>query len=276
MERGLVGMALLGHDLLDGIEAADAAGYDTLELWVPLVTDFLDAGHTLAEIDAKFDTLSIRPLSLVPVDDVDLPEGPRREQVVELCRQLCEIGQALGCHSVQMLSGVTYASVPWKTIRKETARGLGEMADIAAEYGLMVSYEPLAWRPVRSVSQALEVIEEAGRPNTRLLVDAFHAFAAGDDLAAIRKLDPKIIATFHLGDAAPRLGTKWTDAERVAMPGDGVVPLREIARAVMDTGYGGLVSDEVFPTLYPDWSPQRFTKTLKAKADAVLASVMRT
>ena len=150
------------------------------------------------------------------------------------------------------------------------------MADIAAEYELMVAYEPLAWRLVWSVSQALEVIEEAGRPNIRLLVDAFHAFAAGDDLEAIRKLDPNVIATFHLGDAAPRQGTEWTDDERVAMPGDGVVPLREIARAVMDTGYGGLVSDEVFPTLYPDWSPQRFAKTLKAKADAVLASVMET
>jgi 4-hydroxyphenylpyruvate dioxygenase len=267
-------MALLGHDLLEGIEAADAAGYDTIELWAPMVLNYFEAGHTLADIDAKLKTLSIHPFSLVPLDDIDVPAGSHREQVVAHCRQLCMIGQALGCQYIQMLSGSTYGGNPWKKTRRGIAKGLAQMADIAAEYGLMAAYEPLAWRPVWSVNRALEVIEETGRPNVRLLIDTFHAFAAGDDLEAVRALDPGIIATFHLGDAAPRQGPEWTDDERVVMPGDGVVPLRKMITAVLDTGYRGLVSDEVFPTRYPDWSAQRFTRVLKARADAVLASVM--
>ena len=274
MQRGIAGMALLQHDLLTGIEAADAAGYELLELWAPTVTDFLDAGHTVSEIEAKFKSVSIRPNSLVSVDDIELPEGPKRKPVVEFCRRLCGIGQVLGCGYVQMVSGVAHAGMPWTTIRKETARGLRELADIAAEYGLVVSYEPLAWRLVRTVNQGLEVIQEAGRPNIGLLVDGFHAFAGGDDLEAIRALDPKIISNFHLGDAGPRKRAEWSDDDRTVMPGDGIVPLKEITGAVLDTGYDGLVSDEVFPTLFSDWSPRRIAATLKAKADAVLAAAV--
>ena len=148
-----------------------------------------------------------------------------------------------------------------------------EVADIAAEYDLRVSYEPLAWRTVWSVNQGLEVIEEADRPNVGLLVDAFHAFAGGDDLEAIRKLDPEIITTFHMGDAGPRQGDQWSDDDRTVMPGEGIVPAREIAQAVLDTGYDGLISDEVFPTLFSDWSAERIAKTLKAGVDAILASL---
>ena len=147
------------------------------------------------------------------------------------------------------------------------------MADIAAEYGLMVSYEPLAWRTVWGVNQGLEIMQEAGRPNVGLLVDAFHAYAAGDDIEAIRRLDPGTIATVHLGDAVPRQGDAWADEDRTAMPGDGIVPIVETMRAVLDTGYDGLVSDEVFPNRFGDWGPTRIAKTLKAKADSILASL---
>ena len=276
MQRGINGMTLLQHDLLTGIEAADAAGYEFLEFWAPTVTGFLDKGHPVAEIEAMFKNVSIRPVSLVAVDDIDLPEGPERRKVVKFCRRLCEVGQAVGCRYIQMVSGVTFAGLPWTTIRKETARGLREMADIAAEYGLVVSYEPLAWRTVWSVNQGLEVIAEAARPNIGLLVDGFHSFAGGDDLEAIRKLDPEMITTFHIGDAEHRQGDGWIDDDRTAFPGDGIVPLGEIARAVVDTGYDGLVSDEVYPRLFSDRSAKRIAATLKSKADAVLDSVSDT
>ena len=276
MQRGIAGMALLQHDLLTGIEAADAAGYEILELWADTVTDFLDAGRTVDEVAAKFETVSIRPISIVAIDDIDLPEGPERQQMIRFCRRMCEVAQALDCRNIQMVSGVLYEGLPWPTIRRETARGLREMADIAAEYGLRVSYEPLAWRTVWSVKQGLEVIEEADRPNVGLLVDAFHAFAGGDDVEAIRKLDPEIITTFHLGDAGPRQGDQWSDDDRTVMLGEGIVPAREITEAVLDTGYDGLISDEVFPTLFSDWSAERIARTLKAGADAILASLLAT
>ena len=244
-----------------------------LELWAPTVLGYLGDGGELSEVAAKFESVPLRAQSVVAVDDIDLPDGPERDRVIENCHRLCGIAQTLRCRNIQMVSGVTFSGLPWPDVRRETARGLRQMADIAAEYGLMVSYEPLAWRTVWGVSQGLEIMQEAGRSNVGLLVDAFHAFAAGDDIEAIRKLDPGVIATVHLGDALARQGDAWADEDRTAMPGDGIVPIAETMRAVLDTGYAGLISDEVFPDRFGDWGPTRIARTLKGKADSILGSL---
>jgi sugar phosphate isomerase/epimerase len=57
------------------------------------------------------------------------------------------------------------------------------------------------------------------------------------------------------------------------MPGDGIVPVWEIMRAILDTGYDGVITDEISATHYVDWDPLDVTKALKRKGDAVLASL---
>ena len=126
MQRGIAGMALLQSNVIDGIMAANEAGYDVLELWAPTVIAYLDDGHDIQEIAAKFEGVPLRAQSIVAVDDIDLPEGPERKLVIENCHRLCGIAQALGCRNVQMVSGVTFDGHSWPTIRTETARGLKE------------------------------------------------------------------------------------------------------------------------------------------------------
>ena len=147
------------------------------------------------------------------------------------------------------------------------------MADIAGEYGITLAYEPLAWMPVRSLEQSLEVIDEASRSNVGILVDTFMVYAGGGGLDTVRGLDPESIPIVHLADTAPKAGDVWSDDDRYTMPGDGVVPVREIMRVILDTGYDGVVSDEISPKQYESWTSVRVAKTLKAKGDAVLASL---
>ena len=82
-----------------------------------------------------------------------------------------------------------------------------------------------------------------------------------------------MIRSVHLGDSAPQESDVWSDDDRYKMPGDGIVPLREIMRAILDSGYDGVVSDEIWSERYADWSRLRIAETLKAKGDAVLASL---
>ena len=273
MERGIIGMALEPTDLFTSIEVAEAAGYDVLELRVNMVVPFLDQGHTVEELAAKFESVSLRPHVLSAIENIDLPVGPERKGLTDLYRRMCEVAQAIGCPSVQVVSGATFDGLPWPTIRKETARGLREMADIGAEYGITVVYEQIAWMPVRSLEQALEVIEEADRPNVGILVDTFQIFAGGGELETISNLDPAMIPTVHLADTGPRRLDAWSDDDRYAMPGDGIVPLRKLMRAILDTGYDGAITDEIYSGRYTSWSRLRIAKTLKVKGDAILASL---
>ena len=179
----------------------------------------------------------------------------------------------IGCPGIQVCSGNRLCRLDWPSIRKQTAKGLQGLADVAAEYGVTVVYEPLAWMPACNTTKVLEVMEEAERENVQVLVDSFQIFAGQDDLETIRNLDPKIIGSVHLGDTALKELDIWADDDRYTMPGDGIVPLKEIMRAILDTGYDGVITDEIYAAKYTSWSRLRLAETLKAKADGVLASL---
>jgi len=158
MERGLIGMALEPTDLITSIEVAEAAGYEAVEFRINMVEPFLAQGHTVDELMDKFESVSVRPHVLSAVENIDMPEGPERRDMIAGYRRMCQVARAVGCPSIQVVSGATFAREPWPTIRRETARGLREMADVAAEYDITVVYEPLAWMPVHSLEQSMEVI----------------------------------------------------------------------------------------------------------------------
>ena len=275
MERGIIGMALEPTDLFTTIEVAEAVGYDVLELRVDMVVPYLAQGHTVGELVAKFDSVSLRPHVLSALENIDMPEGPERKELIALYRRMCEVAQAIRCPSIQVVSGASFAGSPWPTIRKETARGLREMAEVGAEYGITVVYEPLAWMPVRSLEQTLDVIDEADHPNVGILVDTFQIFAGGGEMETIHGIDPRTVPTVHLADTAPKKLDEWADGDRYPMPGDGIVPVRKLMRAILDTGYDGVITDEIWPGRYTSWSRLRIAKTLKSKGDAILASLMR-
>lgn len=273
MKRGVAGMSLEGSELFGSIDAVEKAGYDVIELRLAPVESFLRGGHTVKELADKFESVSIRPHAMCAILDIEIPDSPRRKQLIASYRQVCQVAAGIGCPNIQMVSGRTFADSPWETIRRETAAGLREMADIAAEYGLTALYEPIAWWPVWSASQSLEVIAETGRDNVGILIDSFHIFAGEDNLEFIRKLDPEMMPTVHLGDCVAKQGQVWSDNERWPMPGDGIAPLKEIMEAILATGYDGVISDEIWPGVYSDWDWTKLFKTLKEKGDMVLASV---
>ena len=273
MRRGINGMALIPTDLFTSIEAVSGAGYDVIELWAPRIARFLDEGHEAQEIADKLKVRSLDPHSIVAIDDVDIPNGTRRRELLSYCRRMCEVANAIGCPNVQIVSGSAFAGSPWPIIRRETARGMREMADLAGEYGLTLAYEPLAWTPVKTLEQGLEVVDAADRPNIGLLIDTFMVFAGGGEMRTIRSLNPKKIPTVHLGDTAPKAGEVWSDDDRYPMPGDGIVPLQQIMRVILDTGYDGVVTDEISPKRYENWDRCRLAKEVNAKGDAVLISL---
>lgn len=273
MKRGVAGMSLEGSDFMASVDAIDKAGYDVIEMSLDPIRSFLKEGHTIKEMADKLASVSCRLHVVCAILDIEIPEGPKRKDLIASYHEVCEIAAGIGCPHIQMVSGATFAGSPWETIRKETARGLREMADIAGEYGVRALYEPIAWWPVKTAAQAVEVVDEAGRDNVGILIDTFHIFASEDDLDSIRELDPERMPTVHLGDCMPRKGDVWSDLEREPMPGDGIIPLKDILEAILASGYDGAFSDEIWPHPYSDRDRTELFETLKEKGDAALATL---
>jgi len=204
--------------------------------------------------------------SFEPIENQDPDEMQRR------CRRLCQAAQALKCNAFQVVALDGLKHLPWPEMRREFAALLRELADIAAPFGVRLALEPVAFAPLRTLAQALEVIDAAERENIGLNVDTFHIWAGGIPWEEVARLDPSTIVVVHLSDATPRRGEAWSDMDRGVFPGEGIIPLKEGIAAIRSTGYEGAWAIEIISDYYWEWDPFVFAREAKARAEALLAA----
>jgi sugar phosphate isomerase/epimerase len=116
----------------------------------------------------------------------------------------------------------------------DLARLADSFADLTAEakpYGIRPVVEFMAYRPVRTLAQAVAVAEHSGGG---LLIDALHVQRCGVSLAGLATLDPALIAYLQLCDAPLATPPDQLREARAArlLPGRGELPLRELVAAL--------------------------------------------
>ena len=125
------------------------------------------------------------------------------------------------------------------------------MAKLAAENDLRLAIEPIGGHTlVPGPTEALELIEMAGSPsNVGILMDTFHYFrslVSDDELKAI-PVDKLYI--IHVNDCEDGALNELTDAHRL-YPTLGVIPLKQKLSILVDKGYDGFLSVEIFRPEY--------------------------
>jgi len=98
-------MLLEPTDLFTSIEVA--AGYDVLESDMRTsVSQFLGQAHTVEELAAQFESVSLRPNVISVSKDIDISPFLERDELVEFSRRTCEVAQAITCPNIGVVSGV--------------------------------------------------------------------------------------------------------------------------------------------------------------------------
>jgi sugar phosphate isomerase/epimerase len=105
---------------------------------------------------------------------------------------------------------------------------IAALADLSAERGIGMTLEFAPAQVVKTMGEAVDLLNEINRPNASLAVDAMHFFRSGGDVAQIAAIDPAMIGYAQLCDVplpAPHDDYfKEACFERLA-PGDGELPL---------------------------------------------------
>jgi sugar phosphate isomerase/epimerase len=100
----------------------------------------------------------------------------------------------------------------------------GRLCDAAASHGLTCAVEaPVNSRVLNTVPLVVKLIEETGRQNAVVCIDPSQFVRAGHTVAMLREVDPRLFPYTQINDtqiAEPR--------QPLCMPGEGVVPLREM------------------------------------------------
>ena len=228
---------------------------------------FLREEHLHRYLAQGYDTASLRdalaglgPINLGALPDVERWRGAERADMLREATALTELAVAIGASYVQLLTGPVAPGGAYSgpgglsraDLRRVTSAALRLVADLGAPAGLRYYLEPVAWTPLSSLAQAVEVIDAAERDNVGLVLDFWHLWQRGATPESVAQLDSRIIFGIDFADSFGPPGTGTPDQRsRCVWPGEGDIPLREWVDAVRSTGFDGWWDNELYSP--PHW-----------------------
>jgi sugar phosphate isomerase/epimerase len=206
---------------LETIQAAVKGGFDAVGLWIepPLWSAQLlrDTKYCLA--DSGLELLDIEVVWFKPG-----PSDPAH-------RRCLDIGMELGARNVLVVSSDPDMAA--------NAAKLHELCIHAAPYGMRVALEFGLFTEVKTIAQALAVIEATDHPGAALLLDPLHLARSGGTPAEVAAVDRHLLPYAQFCDA-PAVGPSADDAQGIIreavderlQAGMGALPLRAVLRAL--------------------------------------------
>lgn len=141
-----------------------------------------------------------------------------------------DLANALGAERI-----VVHVNVTDET---RAVQSLTRICDLAADRALKVGLEFMGISPgCNSLARALHFVEQAGRPNLGVAIDALHLIRTGGTIEEVAALHPQHIAYVQLCDGAgldrcDDVNDYFTEAFDRLAPGEGVFPLAALMRAL--------------------------------------------
>ncbi len=251
MHKGIATVSLSG--VLSGkLDAIARAGFDGVEIFD---NDLIASPLRPVEVARRCADLGLTVDLFQPVRDAEGVPPDEFGRVLHRLRRKFDVACALGAPMVLICSNVRPDSVPDADLRAEQ---LCRVGDLAAEYGLRVAYEALAWgHHVNRVGQAWQAVQDADHSAVTLAVDTFHMLARGDGASALHGIPGDRIGFLQVADA-PMLDMnvlEWSRHFR-CFPGQGTLDVAGVVAATLEAGYDGPVSLEVFSDVVREAPPE--------------------
>lgn len=221
---------------------------------------YLEAGFTAEDVANELGTLPVPMLDVIVGFERMRPEDV--DARLYECEHLALVAEHIGCPTIQIVATEGFDDPGWPEQRRALIDSIGAMAEVAAPHGIKLAIEPLVYSPFHSLSRALEVIDGVGTDSVGLCLDTWHLWTAGEDWDTVAGLDPSLILSAQLSDTLPRSGPQWRDSVRAALPGDGILPIREAVQAIEATGYDGHWCVEMLSDQHREWDQMELGASL--------------
>lgn len=222
--------------LEDNVAAAAGARFDAIELTLSKLWPDLERRGP----DDVADAVARRRLTTValgPITDVTFRDPAGREKIVAEMHGAATLARRLGATWVLVEPGERPDGADERDALREGRQTLEQLGRVGERYDVGVALIPvgLAWSSLRTVRQAVQVIDAVGRKSVALALDAFHFHVGGSSLDDLRQCRPRMIALLRLADAPDGDREALRDQHRLP-PGKGRVPLRELVGIVTTLG----------------------------------------
>ena len=232
----------LSGTLPEKLEAAAAARFDGIEIFESDLVYYDGAPADIRQLAAD---LGLEITLYQPFRDFEGAPRDRRQRNLDRAERKFDVMDELGVRLLLLCSNVG----PDTILADEAAiEDLGLVAERAGNRGIRIGYEALAWgRHVRTWGHAWRLVQAVGNESLGLLVDSFHTLSLGDDPSGLAEVPGERLFFVQVADA-PKLDMdvlQWSRHFR-CFPGQGDLDVAGFLAPIVQSGYGGPISLEVF------------------------------
>lgn len=241
MRHGIATVCLSGP-LERKLAAAAVAGFDGVELFE---ADLTQSRLSPGDVRDAADGLGLTIDLFQPFRDFEGVTPVQLARNLQRARQTFDLMGALGADTLLVCSNVAPETIDDDAL---AAAQLHALAEHAAARDIRVAYEALAWgRHVSEYDHAWRIVQAADHPSLGVCLDSFHVLARRTPLDAIAQIPADKLLFCQLADA-PDLAVdvlRWSRHHR-CLPGQGAFDLVDFTVRVLQAGYEGPLSLEVF------------------------------
>jgi len=271
MPRTSIATVCLSGTLADKLEAAAAAGFDAVEIFE---NDLLASPASPEQIRSRTNDLGLTIDLYQPFRDAEGAPPSRFAAVERRLRAKLDLMSRLGTDLILICSSVSPDTIADDEL---AAAQLHRLAELAAGHGMRIAYEALAWgRHVSTWEHSWQIVQKAAHPALGLCLDSFHVLSRTEEYWDIARLPGDRIFFLQLADA-PRLHMdvlQWSRHHRL-FPLQGSLDLGGFTGAVLDSGYAGPLSLEVFNDVFRQADPHRTATDARRSLIALQERIIR-
>jgi 4-hydroxyphenylpyruvate dioxygenase len=261
--RKSIATVSLGGTLPEKLEAIAAAGFEGVEIFEPNLASFTG---TAREIGRRTRELGLSVDLFQPLRDFEGVTDERFGANLNRAEMAFDTMDHLGASMLSVCANTEPAAIDDDA---RAASQLRALAERASRRGFRIGYEALAWSTrVCTFNRALKIVEQADHANLGLVLDSFHTLIRPDDWSSLKNTAANRIFFVQLGDASRNAPDPLTVRRHHSrLPGQGELDVPQFLRAVMDTGYVGTISLEIFNERTPLSPPDAARASFKSLED---------
>lgn len=253
-------------------------GYEGIEIRIEYLQEYLKT-HTAAQLKQALRENGLRPLALNSVDDINFCTASQWDAILERFVFACRMCRELDNPYIVVVPTMSdeMAEKTWEAVFEDSVEVLRTLSGIAAPYGAKLAFEPIGNRKwcVRSIRQAEDIIRAVDRDNVGLTLDAMNLYSYDGlrDMEDLRRIPHGKIFVLHMNDAMALPPQELDPEQHRLQPGDGVIPLKRFCEMLLEQGYEGPASLELFNPIFSQLSPERVMEEGYQKTTALLAQL---
>jgi sugar phosphate isomerase/epimerase len=245
------------------IEITARAGYEAIEMWISDIDQYVRDGGTVADLRKLLDDLALARPSMIMLGGFYAADEGAFAQALEECKRRLQMAAELAIKRI-------VASPPREKVDRSLAIDrYGKLLEVSIGFGVPASVEFLGFvEGINTLEEAWAICAGPGNPAATVTPDVWHMFRGGTKLSTLDQVPADHISCFHWNDAPSepeRL--EQNDSHRV-YPGDGLMPLKEIADKLREKDWEGCLTLELFNPTYWKEDPLTVAKTGLAKMKA--------